>query len=326
MRKLLLAVLFTLGLCLAAQAPVVLAEEGTAAENTDGGSNSLQIIPQLTVSPATTSVSLKPGASVDYTLVVNNEKSENLDITVYAAPYSIQNEDYDVDFEKETPRTQISRWIEFVNADGSTTKEYKATVPANTKSNVVYRVNIPQDVPAGGQYASIFVQTGDNAKPLETSGLQAVSRVGVVVYGRSTGETEEKADITELSVPTFMLSGPVTASALVTNTGNTDIEASYSFTVKSIVGAELYHSEGKEPVLPDASRRMKQQWENTQPMGLFRVSYQIEILGEVYESSKLVIILPVYMIVLAIFVLTLLIVWIIILVRKRRERKSRLVV
>ncbi len=323
MKKLLLAILLTLSLSFAAQAPVALAEEGTA-DNAEG--DSLQVVPELTVSPATTSVSLKPGASIDYTLVVDNKKSENLDITVYTAPYSIQNEDYDVDFEKETNRTQLSRWIEFVNADGSTTKEYKTTVPANTKSNIVYRVNIPQDIPAGGQYASIFVQTGDNAKPLETSGLQAVSRVGVIVYGRSNGETEEKAEVTETSVPTFLLNGPVTASALVKNLGNTDIEVSYSFTVTSIVGAELYHSEGKEPVLPDASRRMKQQWENTQPMGLFRVSYKVETLGETYEISRLVIILPAYMILLALFVLTLLIIWIIILIRKRRERKSRLVV
>lgn len=319
MKKLLLAVLLALGLSFAVQAPAAFAEDAV-----DG--NTLQLIPQLTVSPATTSVSLKPGASIDYTVVVNNEKDESLNVTVYAAPYSIQNEEYDVDFEKETPRTQLSRWIEFVNADGSTTKEYKAAIPANTKVNIVYRVNVPQDVPAGGQYASIFVQTGDDAKPLETSGLQAVSRVGVVVYGRSTGDTEEKVEISELSVPTFMLNGPVGASALVKNTGNTDIEVNYSFTVKSIVGAELYHSEGKEPVLPDAARRMKQQWENTQPMGLFRVSYHLETLGEVHEVSKLVIILPPYMILLAFFVLTLLIIWIIILVRKRRERKSRLAV
>lgn len=324
MKKVLIAALLALGVSLATQVPSVSAEEGTA-ENASNN-DSLQLIPELTVSPATTSVSLKPGASIDYTLVVNNEKDESLDITAYAAPYSIQNEEYDVDFEKETPRTQLSRWIEFVNADGSTTKEYKATIPANTKSNIIYRVNIPNDIPAGGQYASIFVQTGDNTKPLETSGLQAVSRVGMIVYGRSSGETDECAEITENTVPTFLLNGPLTASALIKNLGNTDIEVNYSFTVTSIVGAELYHSEGKEPILPDASRRIKQQWENAQPMGLFRVSYKIETLGETRETTRLVIILPVYMIVLALFVLTLLIVWIIILIRKRRERKSRLVV
>ena len=292
-----------------------------------GSGDVLTLIPELTISPATTSVSLKPGATMDYSLVINNEKNENLDITVYATPFSVQNENYDVDFEKETNRTQLSRWIEFVNNDGSVVKTLKTTVPAHTKSNITYRVTIPQDIPAGGQYASIFVQTGDNAKPLETSGLQAISRVGVIVYGRSNGDTEEKAEIVETNLPVFLLNGPVTASALVKNLGNTDIEASYDFTVTSIVGTELYHKDGKEPILPDASRRMTQEWDSTQPMGIFRVSYRIETVGGVvYDQTKLIIIMPVYMIILAVFVLTLLIIWIIILVRKRRERKSRLVV
>ena len=325
MKKALLAIILALGIAINPIAPAVSADEGEG-NTSSGDSSSAQAAPELTVSPATASVSLKPGASIDYTLVVDNQKDQDLSISVYATPFSIQNEEYDANFERETNRTQLSRWIEFVNEDGSVTKDYKAIVPAKTKSYVVYRVTIPEDIPAGGQYASIFVQTGDDAKPLETSGVQAVSRVGVIVYGRSTGETDEKAEINDAHIPTFLLRGPVTASALVKNTGNTDIELSYNFTVTSIVGNELYHSEGKEPVLPDASRRVKQEWENTQPMGIFKVSYRIEALDQVYEESKIIIILPFYMIILALFILTLLVIWIIILIRKRRERKSRLVV
>lgn len=316
MKKTLLAIVLAFALGLGLVAPTVFAEDGEF-DN---------IAPELSVVPATASVSLKPGASVDYSLVVTNDKPEDLKITAYAAPYSIRNEEYDVDFESETPRTQLSRWIKFVNGDGSVTDTYKTVVPGNSKAYVNYRITIPEDIPAGGQYASIFVQTGDSEKQMESSGLQAVSRVGVILYGRGLGETDERAEITETSVPAFMPSGPITASALVKNTGNTDIEVEYSFTVNSIVGAELYHAEGKDPILPDASRRIKSEWENTQPMGIFRVSYRVSTLDQVYETSKLVIILPVYMIVLAVFILTLLIIWIIILVRKRRERKSRLVV
>ena len=315
MKKLIIALALAFGSILAPVAPVAFADEVPTSE-----------APELSVSPATASVSLKPGATMDYTLVVTNDKSEDLPITAYTAPYSIQNENYDVDFEKETNRTQLSRWIKFVNEDGSVVEKYSGTVPANSKAYINYRVSIPEDVPAGGQYASIFIQTGDNAKPLETSGLQAISRVGVIIYGRSSGDTEEKAEITEINVPVFLTNGPVTASSLVTNLGNTDIEVEHSFTVTSIVGNELYHTEGKNPVLPDAARRLKSEWENTQPMGIFHVSYRVSTLGQTYEENKLIIILPVYMILIAIFILTLLVVWIIILIRKRRERKSRLVV
>ena len=333
MKKSLLTILMMLGAVAAPFAPSVFAEEEAVTLDSSNLSSSeaslnatSDVTPEITVSPATASVSLKPGATIDYTLVVENEKDRNLNITAYATPFSIENENYDANFEKETNRTQLSRWIEFVNEDGSTTKNYKATIPAKSKSYIIYRVTIPDEIPAGGQYASIFVQTGDDAKPLETSGIQAISRVGVIVYGRSNGETEEKVEITDAHIPTFLLRGPVTATALIKNTGNTDIELSYDFKVTSIVGNELYHAEGKEPVLPDASRRVKQQWENTQPMGIFRVFYRIEALDQVFEDSKIIIILPFYMIILALFILTLLVIWIIILIRKRRERKSRLVV
>ncbi len=321
MKKTFLALVLALGISLVGVAPSAFAEG-----ETNKSTGTFDTTPELSVSPATASVSLKPGASVDYTLVVTNDKNEDLKITAYVAPYSIQNEEYDVDFEKETNRTQLSRWVKFVNEDGSVVDTYKSTIPANGKSYVNYRVTIPEDIPAGGQYAAIFIQTGVEAKPLETSGLQAVSRVGVILYGRGIGETDERAEISEVNVPTLLLNGPIEVSALVANQGNTDIEVEYSFTVTSIVGNELYHNEGKDPILPDASRRLRQQWENTQPMGIFRINYRVSTLDEVREVSKLVIILPVYMIVLAFFILTLLVIWIIILIRKRRERKSRLVV
>ena len=324
MFKILAAVLLSLGIIATPLASSVYAE----GEETTESSDTLEIAPQINVSPSTASVALKPGAVVDYSLVVTNDNAESLDITVYAAPYSIQNEDYDVDFEKETSRTQLSRWISFIKADGSTTDKYQATIAGNSKSYINYRVTIPEDLPAGGQYATIFIQTNEaSVEPLESSGIQAIPRVGVVIYGRNTGgENNESAEITDVSIPLFLLNGPVYASALVKNTGNTDIEVKYDFTITSIVGTELYHSEGTDPIIPDASRRERQEWANTQPMGIFNVKYRIEVLGEVQETTKLVIILPAYMIVIAFFVLTLLTIWIIILIRKRRERKSRLVV
>ena len=148
----------------------------------------------------------------------------------------------------------------------------------------------------------------------------------MVVYGRSEGETEESAEIVEYNVPGFLLNGPVSVNSLVKNTGNTDIEAKYKLTVKSIFGGEIYNAEEAHNLLPDTSRREQLTWENTQIMGIFQVNYRVESLGEVKDETRLVIILPLYMIIIFIILLTILVIWIIILVRKRKERKSRLVV
>ncbi len=280
----------------------------------------------IQVSPVSARVVLRPGSELDYSIIVSNVGTDSFNFSVYASPYTIVDEDYNVSFAEETNRSQIVRWIKFINDDGSLVDTYKGSVAPGAKKAVNYRVTVPNDIPAGGQYATIFAQTEPSDTETTTSGLKTVSRIGMVVYGRTEGETDESAEITEYHLPGFLLNGPVKASSVVKNSGNTDIEARYSYSVKSIVGSELYNEEAAYNILPDTSRRQEFTWENSQIMGIFNVTYKVEVLGEVHEESHLLVILPAYMIVIAIILLTALAVWIIMLVRKRRERKSRLMV
>lgn len=310
---------FALGLVAAPiSAPVAYAEEG------DGGSSESSA--WIQVSPVSARVVLKPGSELDYSIIVSNVGSNSFNFSVYAAPYTIVDEDYNVSFANETNRSQIVRWIKFINDDGSLTDTYKGSVAAGAKKSVNYRVTVPNDIPAGGQYATIFAQTEPNETETNTSGLKTVSRIGMVVYGRTEGETDESAEISEYHLPGFLTNGPVKASSLVKNSGNTDIEAKYAYVINSITGSELHKEEVAFNILPDTSRRQEFVWENTQPMGIFRATYKVEVLGEIHEETHLLVILPIYMIVIAIILLTVLTIWIIMLIRKRRERKSRLMV
>ena len=280
----------------------------------------------IQVSPVSARVILKPGSELDYSIVVSNVGTDAFNFTVYAAPYTIIDEDYNVSFASETNRSQIAHWIKFINDDGSLVDTYRGSVAPGAKKSVGYRVTVPNDIPAGGQYATIFAQTEPSETEANTSGLKTVSRIGMVVYGRTEGETEESAEITEYHLPGFLTGGPVKASSVVKNTGNTDIEARYYYTINSILGGEIYKDEIAYNILPDTSRRQEFAWENTQPMGIFKATYRVEVLGEVHEETRLLVILPIYMIVIAIILLTVLTIWIIMLVRKRKERKSRLMV
>ncbi len=281
---------------------------------------------QLEISPVTSSVVLKAGTSIDYALVVTNRGDEEISFTAYAKPYSVLNEDYDIDFSEDTPRTQLSRWISFVNPDGSTTNKYEGKVPADGQIALTYRITVPEDIPAGGQYSAIFIQADNNNNQSDVSSIGTVTRLGAVVYGRTNGDTEERAEIAEYDIPGFMFSGPITATSIVRNSGNTDFNVEYSFSVTSITGTELFREEKINAVLPDTSRKTSFEWKNTQPMGIFNVTYRVKASDQIREETRVVIILPIYMLIIAIFILTLLIIWIIILIRKRRERKSRLVV
>ena len=270
-------------------------------------------------------VTLKPDTALDYSMIVSNIGTDEFKFSAYTAPYSIVDEDYNVSFSNETNRTQLARWIQFINDDGSLTDKYTGSIPAGEKKTVNYRITVPADVPAGGQYATIFAQTEPDETDTTTSGIKTVSRIGLVVYGRTNGETEEKAEIVDFHMDRFLTQGPVKATALVKNDGNTDFEVKYEYTIKSIVGNELYHKEDAQNVLPDTSRRKTYEWENTSIMGIFKATFKVSALGETREETHLVIIMPVFMIVIGIILLTILTIWIIMIIRKRRERKSRLV-
>lgn len=313
-----------------AVAPIAYAEGENSPElispNPNASDASSSSASWLQVSPVSARVVLKPGSELDYSIIVSNVGTESFNFSVYAAPYTIVDEDYNVSFSNETNRSQIVRWIKFIADDGSLVDTYKGSVEAGAKKAVSYRISVPEDVPSGGQYATIFAQTDTPESSSNTSGLKTVSRIGMVVYGRSEGETEDSAEIAEYNVPGFLFAGPVSVKSLVKNTGNTDFEARYKLTVKSITGNELYTAEDSHNILPDTARRENLSWENTQFMGIFQVTYRVEALDQVREETHLVIIMPVYMIIIFIALLTILIVWIIMMNRKRKERKSRLVV
>lgn len=280
----------------------------------------------LQVAPVSNRVKLIPGSTLEYSLIVSNIGNQNFDFSVYSAPYSIVDEDYNLSFSNENQRTQLSRWIQFINTDGSLTDKFKGTVAAGEQMAVNYRITVPDDVPSGGQYAVILTQT-ENDNEAESVGVQTVSRVGTVIYGRTDGDTNEKAELLSMDIPTFKTQGKINASSVVKNTGNTDFEAKYRFVVTSIIGKELYVSENSHLILPDTQRKAEFVWDDTPAIGIFQVHYQIETYGEMLkEKTVYVMIVPIYLIVIMILLLTFAVIWIIMLIRKRKERKSRLLV
>lgn len=290
-------------------------------ESTESASSSW-----IQVTPVSSRVVLRPGQSLEYSMIVSNIGTGKFNYSVYTAPYSIVDENYNVSFSNETNRTQLSRWIKFIKDDGSTTDKFTGSLEPNEKKTINYRISVPDDVPAGGQYATIFAQTDANESDTQSSGIVTVSRIGLVVYGRTNGETVDKASVEDFNIPGFMNKGPITATSKVKNEGNTDIEVKYHFTVKSIFGNTLTDDEQAYNVLPDTERRLNSEWENTSPMGLFWVTYSVSssALENTREETKLVVILPIYMIIIMIILLTILVIWIIMMVRKRKERKGRL--
>ena len=284
----------------------------------------------IQISPVSNQVILEAGKTKEYTKTIKNSGKSDFNYRLYTTPYSVANENYDIDFSTETNRTQVSRWIKFYQGDKLVERPTFAIKSGQTQL-VKYVIEVPDDIPAGGQYAAIFAETeaadskSDNSG---NSGIRTASRVGLIIYGRTNGETVETGEITDFNIPGFLVSGNISATSKVKNTGNTDFEAIYDISVSSILGAELYKKQSIYNILPETERRVNLEWADTPFMGIFKVKFKVSAPGEngVREEEKLVIKYPIVMIILTILVLTGITVGVIIAVRKSRARKARLAV
>ena len=188
------------------------------------------------ISPVSNQVILEAGKTKEYTMTVKNSGTSDFTYQLYTTPYSVSDENYNVDFSTETARTQVSRWIKFYEGDKLVERPMFSIKSGETQL-IKYVIQIPEDIPAGGQYATIFAETdaSDDKAASNISGIRTASRVGLIIYGRTNGETIEDASITDYNIPSFLTSGNIIATSKVKNSGNTDFEVTYSIKIKSIL-------------------------------------------------------------------------------------------
>ena len=313
----------------AAATPTFADEEGTSAD----------LSTSISISPVSEILSIEGGKTYDEDLVlkVTNGSSADMRFEVYAAPYSFtfsedQNE-YVLGFSQDNTYTQITRWIWFKNANGeyveAGTKPTYTAGPGETVE-VAYRIVTPDSIPAGGQYAVIFAHTLSGS--MTTSGIKTEASPGLVIYARSIGETIKTSEISDLKINREITKKKETlthinATAKVKNTGNVDLTAVGTLTVKSIFGRECYATPAGTSaisVLPETELTISDEWEETPYFGLFNVTWKIVGTGaETKTISAVILILPAPIIVAFIVLLTIITLWVIIRVKKRKARRSR---
>lgn len=280
---------------------------------------------RIQISPVSSLVPLPASSSREYTFSVENTGAKTFSYKVYTTPYSIDTstDEYQNSFSQETSYTQITRWISFKDINGQWKDTVTFRINPSEKQTITYRIQVPADVPAGGQYATIFSEAlNDN---VSAEGIRTISRVGLVVYGHSIGDTVLNAQITDLDLSRFLTKGNIGGSARIKNEGNVDFTATHTFTVKTLFGKTLYEQDIVSSVLPETERVIREEWENTPFMGFFAVTYRIVAVDQMEEQTNVVLIMPVLMIIILLILLTGFIIWAIMLNRRRRERRSRLV-
>ena len=263
---------------------VIFAEDGDLQIEDDG-------LTHVGVSPYDLHIDLKPGEHYEGTFKVLNTGAEEIEYTLSSSPYQVSGEDYLPDYVSETNRTQIAKWITFEEDSGK--------LGAGKMRDVTYYIDVPMDVPAGGQYAAIAATAVNN--PDDDSGFSLAVSVSaaMIVYANMEGETRIDGDIISNEIKAFRMDGKIDASSKVKNTGNTHIDATYALEVYPLFSDEEIYTNLEEPdsktVMPDTERLNIVSWDDCPKIGIFKVKQIVEIAGNASTSEQLVVLCPIWL-------------------------------
>lgn len=292
----------------------------------------------ISLSPVSNVLQLSSNSTYNNKFEVKNEGDSNMEIEVYAAPYSYiyseEEDSYKLGFSKENNFTQISRWVSFKDAGGNWTKDRPTyNIKAKDSLEIEYRIVTPDNIPAGGQYAVIFAHTLTGT--IASNGIKTEASPGLVLFGRSIeGEAITKAEINDLKIDkSFDQNGTVKsdfyASAKVKNVGNIDFNAAGKLKVDSIIGFGSYETpddRGRVSVIPESELSVYDEWEDSPSFGIYHVSWTVTAADETQTIEKIVFVNPLPLIIISILLLTFIVVMLIIFIRRRKARQSKMAV
>lgn len=272
----------------------------------------------LSVLPAQQRLTLEPGETKTAEITIVNSGGVEYEAKVYATPYTVSDDYTSNIFEgEELIYSQIHRWITF---DGNESTDTFTLEPGERKT-VEFTINVPESVPAGGQYAGIMAEI---VPPPDATGVVAVRRVASLLYTNIDGETINKGEITGRTLQSFYSNQDIETSLTVKNLGNTDFAVETRLKITGLFGGEV--DEIVEPtkiLLPDTSRKFDLNWHSESPIGIYRLTQQVKFLDSTVEETRIIIVMPMWFILLVVIAIMVLIIVIIIRARNRREKKKR---
>ncbi len=278
----------------------------------------------FTIMPVSQRFSLEPGETYTGKIsVINpNDAESDFHFKVSVSPYGVLGQDYTADLATMTSRTQIKDWI--------TIKEPKGVVKPNEAHEVEFTIKVPKDAPGGGQYAALLFSSDTDAVGQEGVAINNVFEVASLVYATVAGETKHDGEVLENNVPGFVVSAPITATALISNNGNVHEDATFVITVKNFFTGDVIlepndSGEGTytELIMPETTKEVTRDISNLPALGIVKVNQTIYYRGQSSVVEKDVIICPIWFMALCFATLIAIIAAIVAIVRKNRRKKRK---
>jgi len=281
-------------------------------------------ISPLAVSPGLIEVSLlTPGQVYEGEFTVLNPSSENAisHYSITVGPLTFDDEYYSPAFEDTSDFNQIVDWVEIAEPSGELAPQERRTVK--------YKITVPEDAPAGGQYMSFLVSAEDSATSGQSEGVAvaARSRIAILLYSTVAGETREEGNVIENNVPAIVFDQPIKTSSLIINSGNVHIKAKYTLRIYPLFGGEEVYTNEESPVvstvIPDTTLYNEKVWEDTPALGLYRVEQEIDFGDRIDRQETVTLVAPTWFIVLAFLFIASVMYGLIERISKRKEAKSQ---
>ena len=270
------------------------------------------------VSPMNQKVILTPGERYTGTLKVSNPNDATGAVyySLSTSPYSAVGEDYDTDLSTETNYTRMKDWISFERDSGS--------VEPNETDIITFYIDVPEDAPAGGQYATILVRNDTSlSEDVGQLNIASIMQISSIIYATVAGDTVETGEILENNIPSFITSTPLSVTSTVKSTANVHANAEYILQVYPLFSDEEVYTNEEDPetglIMPETTRTKTVSWDKAPMVGIFKVKQTIKFLGEVSESEKIVVICPIWLMFVVIFAVILAIIY---LTAKSKGRKK----
>lgn len=280
----------------------------------------------LSIYPASQTIELRPGAEYRGRVEVANSGQRAFDLMIAAAPYSVNSETYEPDFDSRGNYTQLFDWISFPNENFH--------VEPGESAQVEFVVNVPEDAVGGGQYAAILARTEDSINP--EASVQVISQVAGILYGRVSGEEmQPEGEVVEQKIPGWIFDGPLKISEITYNTGNIDFQVYHSmkirnfFTGEEVVNSESTTAEGTkigsatQVIYPKTSRENTLTWEGAPQLGVYKVEQKIVFLDQEVTTEQIVMFCPLWLILAVAGLILLLILWILLVIRRHKRKQPQ---
>lgn len=277
----------------------------------------------FTITPMSQRLSLEAGKTVEGSIsVINpNDSASDLKYKAYVAPYGVVGEGYEADLTTESKYNMIKDWITIENPTG--------TIEPNKTGEIKFKIKVPSNAPAGGQYAAIVVTRNDDTKATDNGvAVKDIFEMASLVYASVDGETVHKGEVLSNEIPGFVAGPPITVSALISNEGNIHenatiiIKASNFFTGDVIVEGNAEDAYYSEVIMPETTRYVTREINEGLPLlGVVKVEQTIYYQGQTPSvAEKTVIICPIWFLLLVIATIAAIVGTIVVLVRKHKKK------